>query len=182
MVRTPETGSDRRFGYLVGIIAIAVPFLVGYLMFSNSGTVQDGENKWVYLLPHLNAAINGSTSALLVAGLVFIKRNQIARHRNSMISAFILGSIFLVSYIIYHSTVPSTSFGGTGWLRTVYYVLLISHILLAVVVVPLVIMALYFALSDRIEQHRKTVKFAYPVWLYVSVSGVLVYFMISPYY
>ena len=107
---------------------------------------------------------------------------MIKYHRISMMSAFVLGSLFLVSYVIYHSMADSTTFGGEGWIRPVYYFLLLSHILLAIVVVPFVLFAFYFALTDKIEKHKKIVKYTFPIWLYVSVTGVLVYLMISPYY
>ncbi len=103
-------------------------------------------------------------------------------HKASMLAAFALGCLFLVGYIIYHSSVPSTSFGGEGVIRPIYYTLLISHILLAIVVVPFVLLALYHALRSNIDRHKRVVKIAYPVWLYVSISGVLVYLLISPYY
>jgi putative membrane protein len=93
-----------------------------------------------------------------------------------------LGSLFLVSYVLYHVSNESTSFGGEGWIRPVYYFLLISHILLSVVVVWFVLRAVYYAFSNQIDLHKKTVKWAFPIWLYVSVSGVIVYLLISPYY
>jgi len=99
-----------------------------------------------------------------------------------MISAFILGCIFLIFYVIYHANAPSTKFGGEGLIRYVYFFFLITHILLAFIVVPLVLSAIYFAVSDKIEKHRKIVKFTFPVWLYVSITGIIVYLMISPYY
>jgi putative membrane protein len=97
-------------------------------------------------------------------------------------AAFVQGSLFLVLYILYHISNPSTPFGGEGWIRPVYYFLLISHILLSIGVVRLVLKAIYFALSGNIVAHKAIVKWAYPIWLYVSVSGVIVYLLISPYY
>ena len=99
-----------------------------------------------------------------------------------MMSAFLLGCVFLILYVIYHSNAPSTKFGGEGTIRYIYYFFLLSHVLLAFIVVPLVLSAIYFAISEKIERHKKVVKFTFPVWLYVSVSGVIVYLMISPYY
>ena len=96
--------------------------------------------------------------------------------------AFALGSVFLVSYVLYHLTNESTPFGGEGWIRPVYYFLLISHIVLSVVVVWFVLRAVYFALSGQILKHKQTVKYAFPIWLYVSTTGVIVYLMIKPYY
>ncbi len=173
-------GIDRKSLLGIVLLSIAIPALVGYLIYKPQAV--DATGPWVYVLPHINAAINATTSLLLLAGLYFIKNKQIGNHRNMMVAAFILGSIFMVSYVIYHASAPSTSFGGTGMIRPVYYFLLLSHILLAIVVVPLVLMALYFAVKDKIDRHRRVVKFAYPIWLYVSITGVIVYLMISPYY
>ncbi|MGI9549578.1 MAG: DUF420 domain-containing protein [Aurantibacter sp.] len=140
------------------------------------------ENAWVGLLPHINASINATTSLLLITGLYFIKTKRIGHHRITMLAAFFLGCLFLIGYIIYHSSVPSTSFGGQGTIRIVYYTLLISHIILAAVVVPFVLFALYYALQNKVSQHKRIVKVAYPIWLYVSITGVLVYYLIRPYY
>ena len=159
---------------------MVVPVLVGYLIYRPVAAASSGT--WVLAIPHINAVINAVTSIFLLAGFIFIRRKHIDQHRFCMLTAFTLGCLFLIGYIIYHSTVPSTSFGGQGPVRTVYYFLLISHILLAIAVVPFVLLALYHALKNNIERHKRIVKFAYPVWLYVSVSGVLVYLLISPYY
>ena len=171
---------ERKIRYTIILCSIAVPAVVVFLIYKPVAIGAMGS--WVSLLPHINAAINATTSMLLIAGLYFIKNNQISNHRISMLSAFILGCVFLVSYILYHSSVPSTTFEGEGFIRLVYYSLLVSHIILAAVVVPFVLIALYFALSNRIDQHKKIVKITYPLWLYVSISGVLVYYLIRPYY
>ena len=99
-----------------------------------------------------------------------------------MTFAFVLGAIFLVCYILYHISNESTPFGGSGFIRPIYYFLLISHILLSIVVVWFVLRAVYFGYSNQLAEHRKAVKWAFPIWLYVSVSGVIVYLLISPYY
>lgn len=171
---------EKKYQVWIIIISVFVPVLVGYLIYKPVAEEMGGS--WVLVIPHINAVINAVTSVFLLAGFFFIRRKMIGRHRFCMLTAFILGCIFLVGYIIYHSTVPSTSFGGQGTIRTVYYVLLISHILLAIMVVPFVLLALYHALRDNIQHHQRIVKYAYPVWLYVSVSGVMVYLLISPYY
>jgi len=161
-------------------VSIIIPLLVGYLMYRPMAI--ESEGSWYRLLPHLNAAINATSCILLIIGLVFIKNGRISLHKASMLTAFFLGCAFLVGYIIYHSAVPSTSFGGEGTIRTIYYFLLITHILLAIVVVPFVLLALFYALKNKINKHKRIVKIAYPVWLYVSVTGVLVYLLIRPYY
>lgn len=185
---------EKRNMWIIGVLSVAIPVVVAILLFMPAKL--DLQASWAQMLPGLNAVMNTSTSAALIAGFFFIKKKNIMAHRVSMMTAFILGSIFLVSYVIYHSTMEGTRFGdinhdgilselelaAIGIKRYYYYIVLISHILLAIVVVPLVLLAFYYALSDKIEKHRSIVKYTYPIWLYVSVSGVLVYLMISPYY
>ena len=165
---------------IIIILSIAIPVVVGILLFKPAKGVEQAE--WVAFLPALNAVMNSATSLLLIAGFYFIRKKMIQYHKMSMISAFLLGSVFLISYVIYHSMADSTSFGGEGAIRYVYYFLLLTHILLAIIVVPFVLFAFYFALTNKIEKHKKIVKYTFPIWLYVSVTGVLVYLMISPYY
>lgn len=165
--------------WIIGI-SIAVPLAVAVLLFMPAKITALGD--WVYFLPHLNAVINSAASVALLVGLVFIKQKKYNYHGASMTIAFILGAIFLVSYVIYHASAESTSFGGEGFIRTVYYFLLITHIILAIVALFPILFAYYYGLTDQRAKHRKVVKFAYPIWLYVSVTGVIVYLMISPYY
>ncbi|MCC5929813.1 MAG: DUF420 domain-containing protein [Cyclobacteriaceae bacterium] len=172
--------SKNYFPLIISILSIAIPIVVALLLFMPSKI--DNAGAWVYFLPHFNGIINTSTSILLIAGFWFISKGNITYHKNAMISAFVLGSLFLVSYVIYHASTDSTPFGGEGWIRTVYFFILISHIILAAVVVPFVLFAFYYALSNKIDKHKKVVKFTLPIWLYVSVTGVIVYLMIRPYY
>lgn len=137
---------------------------------------------WVFFLPRLNAIINGTCSILLLFSLYFIKRKDIATHKKLNILTFILSSLFLVSYIIFHATGIKTTYGGEGAIRTVYYLILITHIILAAVVLPLVLFSFQKGLQMKVEQHKKLVRWTYPIWLYVTLTGVIVYLMISPYY
>ena len=162
-------------------ISILVPVLVAVLLYIPKNDAGQTES-WIFSLPFYNAIINTLTSMCLVIGVIYIKKGNVKVHRASMITAFILGIFFLIFYVIYHSNAPSAKFGGEGWIRYVYFFFLISHILLAFIVVPLVLSAMYFAVSQKIERHRSVVKYTFPVWLYVSVTGVIVYLMISPYY
>lgn len=187
--------NPKKHKWAIGIISVIVPLIVAFLIFSPGQTDYTGDS-WVRFLPHLNGIINTATSLILVAGFFFIRKGNKELHKTAMVSAFILGAIFLISYIIYHSSAPSTVFGDidhdgvlsetesddAGNSRVIYLGILLSHIALAVVVVPLVLFALYFALTGQFVRHRKVVKFAFPVWLYVSVTGVVVYLMISQYY
>ncbi|SIO16966.1 DUF420 domain-containing protein [Algoriphagus halophilus] len=161
-------------------ISIVIPLAVAVLLFMPAKV--DVGSEWVYFLPHLNAVINSAASIALVFGLIFIKQKNIAYHKASMSIAFILGAIFLVSYVVYHGAAESTSFGGEGWIRPVYYTLLLTHIAFAAIALFPILFAYYYGLTDQREKHRKLVKFAYPIWLYVTITGVIVYFMISPYY
>lgn len=133
-------------------------------------------------LPGIYATINGITAVLLLTAYVAIRNGKRKLHERLMKTCIGLSASFLVMYVIYHMTSESTSFGGTGAIRYVYYFILISHILLSVIITPLVLFTFSRALSGNFERHKALAKFTFPVWLYVAVSGVLVYLMISPYY
>lgn len=173
--------NSKIFKKLFIIISLLIPMIVALLIFLPKGDASEVK-PWIFSLPFYNAIINTMTALLLIVGYYFVKSGKVKYHKWCMISAFILGSLFLVGYVIYHSHAPSTKFGGEGIARYVYFFLLLSHILLSFVVVPMVLSAMYFAVFDKIEKHKKIVKYTFPIWLYVSVSGVLVYLMISPYY
>jgi putative membrane protein len=172
--------SDKGVIRWISVIAVIVPVLVAVLLFMPS-KIEVGSD-WVYFLPHLNAVINSAATVALIAGVIFIKNGKIDYHRAAMTAAFGLGAIFLVSYVVYHATAESTTFGGEGWIRPVYYFILITHIVLAAVALFPILLAYYYGYTDQRAKHKKVVKFAFPIWLYVTVTGVIVYLMISPYY
>lgn len=178
-MQTVHLAEARKANRVINTLAIAIPVAVAAML---GIQLKVDLGTWTNSLPFVNAVINSLTSVLLLLGLYFIKQKNVGAHRITMLSAFTLGAIFLVTYILYHITHESTPFGGEGWIRPVYYFLLISHIVLSIVVVWFVLRAVYFALSGQIARHKATVKWAYPIWLYVSITGVLVYFMIAPYY
>jgi len=168
-----------KYNRLINIVAVAIPVVVAILL----GIRQKVDlGDWTKILPHVNAVINTLTALLLIVGLHFIQQKNVAAHRRIMTAAFVLGSLFLVSYVLYHLSNESTPFGGTGLIRPIYYFLLSSHVVLSIVVVWFVLRAVYFAYSNQIAEHKKAVKWAFPIWLYVSVTGVIVYLLISPYY
>lgn len=170
---------ERKANRVINSLALAIPIAVAVLL----GIRQKVDlGSWTSYLPHINGIINSLTSVLLLLGLYFIRQKNSVAHKRTMLMAFTLGSLFLVSYVLYHLTNESTPFGGEGWIRPVYYFLLVSHIVLSVVVVWFVLRAVYFALSGQITKHKQTVKYAFPIWLYVSITGVIVYLMIKPYY
>lgn len=133
-------------------------------------------------LPPIYAAINGLTALVLVAAVVAIKNGNRLWHERLMTTAIALSLLFLVMYIGYHMTAESTKFGGEGMIRYIYFILLISHIILSIAVIPLVLISYIRALTERFDQHKKIAKITFPIWLYVAVTGVIVYLMISPYY
>lgn len=174
------SSNDKPMLRWITVVSILIPIVVAVLLFMPSKV--DLGADWVYFLPHLNAVINTAASIALVLGVVFIKQGNISLHRTAMTTAFGLGAVFLVSYVIYHAAAESTSFGGEGWVKSVYYFLLISHIVLAAVALFPILLAYYYGYTNRIEKHKATVKYAFPIWLYVTVTGVIIYLMISPYY
>jgi len=131
-------------------------------------------------LPALNASLNALATILLTAGFVFIKQRQVSNHRLCMVSAFVVSCVFLVTYVLHKILMRGvhTPFGGEGTIRTIYYTMLISHIILAIVIVPLVLATLRYAVVGRIDVHRKWARWTFPLWYYVSVTGVLVYFFL----
>jgi putative membrane protein len=165
---------------VVGTLSAAIPLVVALLLFMPKTTGSPGFD--VYLLPKINAFINSTVTILLFLGYLFIRRRMIRWHKAAMLGAFILSSLFLVSYVVYHFFAESTKFGGEGWMRGVYFFVLFSHILLAAVIVPLALFSIVHALSEKYDKHRKIAKITLPIWLYVSTTGVLVYILISPYY
>ena len=130
------------------------------------------------IFPVINASLNGTSTVLLVTGRWLIAQRRIAAHRLVMLTAVVTSSLFLISYLYYHFHVHSVHFEGTGWSRPVYYAILASHVLLAMAIVPLVIITLIRALRGRFDKHRAIARWTFPLWLYVSVTGVLVYFML----
>lgn len=170
---------EKRATLVANLLSVAIPLVVAILL---GVRTKVDLGTWTKMLPHAIGAINTLTSVLLVLGLAAQKFGKIRLHRLAMTSAFSLGAIFLVCYVTYHLSNPSTKFGGSGALRAVYYALLVSHIVLSLVVLPLVLRAFLFALTNQIARHRRIAKYAYPIWLYVSTTGVIVYLMISPYY
>lgn len=173
--------SDKAIFRFVTGISIFV-FLVVVILNRKIIPVTIETPSFVYFLPKLNAIINGLCSVLLIISFFQIKKKNIQAHKKLNITTFILSSFFLVSYILFHYFVKETSFGGTGFIRYIYYTILISHIILAAAVLPLILLSFHRGLQMQVEKHRALVRWSFPVWLYVTITGVIVYLMISPYY
>lgn len=161
---------------IIFILSIAIPVAVAVL-FRVKITGYDFR-----FLPSIYASINALTAFLLVVAVVFIRNGNRKVHERLMKTCIALSAVFLILYVTYHMTTPSTVYGGTGFAKYVYYIILISHILLSVVITPLVLFTFSRALGSNFERHKALARFTFPLWLYVAVSGVVVYFMISPYY
>ena len=129
-------------------------------------------------LPALNATLNAISFVFLVTGYVFIKRWQWQKHRACMIGALVMSGLFLTSYVIYHLQVGSVPFRKTGWIRTVYFAVLIPHVILAAAIVPLILITVSRAFARRFDKHRRIARWTLPLWLYVSVTGIVVYVML----
>ncbi len=130
------------------------------------------------VFPVINATLNGTSAVLLLIGRNFIRRGRMAAHRAVMITALVSSSLFLTSYLYYHYHVGSVRFQGHGWSRPAYFTILISHTILAIVILPMVIITLSRALRERFDRHRAIARWTFPLWMYVSVTGVIVYFML----
>ena len=173
---------DKFYIPLIVILSIIVPIVVAALMFLPDSVRLSFGGADLRSLPFFHAVLNGSTAILLFVGFVWIKNKKITLHRIAMISAFILSAIFLVSYVISKLSNSPTPFGGEGWLRPVYYFIHISHILLSIPVLPLALLAIYRGFTGEFQKHIKIVKWTFPIWLYVAITGVLVYILMIPYY
>ncbi len=172
---------EQKFSKFIVIVSILIPVVVALLF---SVKLKDfGYNvEPLSFLPPIYAAINGITAIVLVSGVLAIKNGKRKLHQQLMTTAIMLSVAFLVMYVAYHMTSDSTKFGGEGMIRNVYFFILISHILLSIAVIPLVLITYVRALAERFDRHKKIAKITFPIWLYVAVTGVVVYLMISPYY
>lgn len=172
--------SIRRF---VWTLSIAVPLIVLVLfLLPPADGLSDETLSKVYWLPRFNALMNGTAFCCLFASLMAIRRGNVARHRALNTAALALSALFLISYVTFHMLTESTRFGGEGLIRTAYLLILLSHILLSIAIVPLALFSYVRGLMGEVEKHRKIARVTMPIWLYVTATGVIVYLMISPYY
>lgn len=172
---------EHKYNKLIIILSIAIPLVVAMLF---GIKLKDyGINvEPLSFLPPIYATINGFTAILLVAAVVAIKNGNRKLHENLMKSAIACSILFLLMYVAYHMTSDHTPYGGEGTMRYVYFFILITHIILSIGIIPLVLITFVKALAERFDKHKRIAKITYPIWLYVAISGVIVYIMISPYY
>lgn len=170
--------SEKTVFSFIGLISAAVIGFLFWLIYFKTGTAVDSVG-WVSNLPALNAILNTITATLLVTGYVFIKKNHRGLHTKAMIAATFTSACFLVSYITYHHFQGDTKFMGTGAIRPIYFFILVTHILLSIVQVPLILTTLYLAAVKNFTRHRKFARVTFPIWLYVSVTGVLIFVILK---
>lgn len=176
-----ENTTEKKYNVWITILSIAIPLVVALLFkvkLKNFGF----DVAPLSFLPPIYATINGITAVVLVAAVLAIKKGNRLLHERLMKTAIALSVAFLGMYVAYHMTADSTKFGGEGTIKMIYYFILITHIVLSVVIIPLVLVTYVRALSQRFDAHKKLAKITFPIWLYVAVTGVIVYLMISPYY
>ena len=172
---------EQKFSKFIIIVSILIPVVVAILF---TVKLKDfGYNvEPLSFLPRIYATINGITAVVLVAGVLAIKNGKRQLHQQLMTTAIGLSLVFLMMYIAYHMTTDSTKFGGEGMIRNVYFIILITHIILSIAVIPLVMITYVRALAEKFDKHKNIAKITFPIWLYVAVTGVIVYLMIAPYY
>jgi putative membrane protein len=172
---------EKKYSKWIVLVSILIPVVVAVLF---SVKLKDlGYNvEPLPFLPPIYATINGITAIVLILGVLAIKKGNKQLHQRLMTTAIALSLAFLVMYVAYHMTTDSTKFGGEGSIKIIYFFILISHILLSIAVIPLVLITYVRALAERFYRHKKIAKITFPIWLYVAVTGVIVYLMISPYY
>ena len=168
---------QKKFNRLITLVSVVVPVVVAVLF---GVKIPDVER--LGFLPPIYASVNGLTAVLLIVAVWAIKNGKRQLHQNIMTTCIGLSLLFLLMYIAYHMTAESTAYGGEGGLRYAYFFILVSHIVLSIAIIPLVLKTYTFAYLKKFESHKKWAKITFPIWLYVAITGVVVYLMISPYY
>ncbi|GFD72461.1 hypothetical protein KUL113_18810 [Tenacibaculum sp. KUL113] len=168
---------EKKYKKFITIVSIVIPIAVAALFGIKIPNVEP-----LSFLPPIYASINGFTAMLLVASVVAIKNGKIKLHERLNTTAIVCSALFLVMYVAYHMTSDSTKFGGEGIIKYVYFFILITHILLSIIIIPFVLITFMRARLGNFPEHKKIAKITFPLWLYVAVTGVVVYLMISPYY
>lgn len=172
---------EQKYNKWIVTLSVAIPLVVA-LLFGVNLRKMGYDVEPLSFLPPIYAAVNGITAVVLVLAVMAIKKGNRRLHENLMKTAIGCSIAFLGMYVAYHMTSDSTAFGGEGWIKYVYYFILITHIILSIVIIPLVLITYVRALAQVFDKHKKIAKITFPIWLYVAVTGVIVYLMISPYY
>lgn len=170
--------SKTPWGVILGLSAAITAFLVWWIYFKTTGVA---EAAWIDALPAVNATFNTLAALCMVAGFVAIRRRRFETHKKLMLSGVGFSALFLVTYLVYHHFHGDTPFPGQGIVRPIYFAILISHVLLSIGMLPMILLTLYHSLGGRFAEHRKIARWTLPIWLYVSVTGVVIFFLLSVY-
>jgi putative membrane protein len=176
-----QSVSEKSLSLIIYALSIVICLAIAFLIyFPQALSVGGGVN--VSYLPRFHAFLNGSCAILLTSGYIAIRQRRFNLHRTLMVACFVLSSVFLVSYVVYHSQAQATPYGGVGAIRTVYFFILVTHIILAAGILPLALFTISRSWRGEFAKHKRIARITLPIWIYVTVTGVVVYFMISPYY
>lgn len=173
----PDIQLEKKLNLLAYIVSVVVLLLVGLMRRVKIDVGVD-----FHFLPPIHASLNALTAVILLAALYFIKNKQVENHRKAIYAAMVCSALFLLSYVVYHFTTPETRFGGEGSIRTFYFILLITHVVLAAVTLPFILLTFNRAYTWQIERHKKMARWVFPLWLYVAITGPICYLMLKPYY
>ena len=168
---------EKRLNLLAYVVSAAVLFLVVLMRRVKLEVGIDFR-----FLPPFHAALNAVTAVILLVAFWFIKRKNVQAHRRAIYAAMVCSAVFLLSYVLYHFTTPETPYGGEGWLRYLYFFFLITHVVLAAVILPFILLAFNRAYTGQFDRHKKMARWVFPIWLYVAITGPICYLMLLPYY
>lgn len=173
----PDIQLEKKLNLLAYVVSVVVLLLIGLMRRVKIDVGID-----FHFLPPLHASLNALTAIILLLALYYIKNKQVEKHRKAIYAAMVCSGLFLLSYVLYHFTTPETRFGGEGLMRTVYFIILITHVVLAAVILPFILLTFNRAYTGQYERHKKMARWVFPFWLYVAITGPICYLMLRPYY
>jgi len=175
--KLPNPALEKKLNRLAYLVSFVVLLLVGMMRRVKIDVGIDFS-----FLPPLHASLNALAAVILIFAFYFIKNGQVENHRKAIYAAMVCSALFLVSYVLYHFTTPETKYGGEGTMRTVYFILLTTHVVLAAVILPFILLTFTRAYTNQFERHKKMARWVFPLWLYVAITGPICYLMLKPYY
>jgi putative membrane protein len=175
--KQPNPGLEKKLNRVAYVVSFAVLLLVGLMRRYKIPTSIDFS-----FLPPIHASLNALAAVILVIALYFIKNGQVENHRKAIYAALLCSGLFLLSYVLYHFTTPETKYGGEGIMRSIYFFLLLTHVVLAAVILPFILLTFTRAYTNQFERHKKMARWVFPLWLYVAITGPICYLMLKPYY
>ncbi len=173
----PDLQLEKKLNILAYVVSAVVLLLVGLMRRVKIDLGID-----FHFLPPIHASLNALTALILLVALYYIKNKEVEKHRKAIYAAMVCSGLFLLSYVLYHFTTPETRFGGEGLIRTFYFILLLTHVVLAAVILPFILLTFNRAFTSQFERHKKMARWVFPLWLYVAITGPICYLMLKPYY